>query len=751
VDVAAVVDVAARRLGQEAVMTVAPDPPAALPPPCPPEPAASLPIRRAPRPPILARITLAILTALTTGCGVWGFMKVIGSDGVDVLDLLLLPLFTLLFLWVAFSFWTASLGFIQLHRHRQRASALLRNQAGRGDRPLPRTALLMPVYNESPADVYAGLVATCESLRATGQAGSFDLFILSDTRDPRVWLEEELMWASLAASFGHVMGVYYRRRERNTGKKSGNIAEFLRRWGGAYEYMIVFDADSVMSGSTVVEMARRMEDQPDLGILQAVPLPVMRESFFARMQQFAASAYGDVYAAGLACWTGLDGNYYGHNAIIRVKPFIEHCALPKLPGEPPLGGEVLSHDFVEAAMMRRAGWKVGLAHDLGGSYEQCPTTLIDFAQRDQRWCQGNLQHTRIVLRHGLHPVSRIHLFSGIMSYLSAPLWLAFMVLGVAQEAAHRAGWLSGWSWSWWPATDWPMAWGLGLLAATMMLLLLPKFWGLLTLEMDPVNLFGHGGQGDATASALLETFVSILLAPVMMAFHSRFVLATLTGHKVHWGKQRRDAEGTSFQEALRAHGGHTAAGIVAMLVLAAMRSPLLLWMLPVLLGLMLSIPLSMLLGSANIGRALRKQRFFMMPEETFLPPVLRRQMHALESYRERQNRIGSADPLIRVVVEPAFHALHLSILRQTAVESDAASAQARSEVQQIDRTGLERLSPADAVALLSSQTAMRHLHRHAWSHWPLEQLGISALRAELPAVAPPIAPFALRPAAPKPA
>lgn len=735
-------------------MTDAPDPDRMVPPDSPPEAnvAGSVaPASSASPTPIIPRIILAALTLLTTSLGVWGFAKVIGSDGVDLLDLVLLPLFTLLFLWVVFSFWTASLGFIQLHRHRPRASALLEMKDAARGRQFPKTALLMPVYNESPADVYAGLVATCESLRATGHAGGFDLFLLSDTRDPRLWLEEELMWASLAASFGGVMGVYYRRRRDNIAKKSGNVSEFLKRWGGAYEYMIVFDADSVMSGSTVVEMVRRMDNQPQLGILQAVPLPVMRDSFFARMQQFAASAYGDVYAAGLACWTGLDGNYYGHNAIIRVKPFIEHCVLPKLPGAPPFGGDVLSHDFVEAAMMRQAGWKVGLAHDLGGSYEQCPTTLIDFAQRDQRWCQGNMQHTRIVLRHGLHPVSRIHLISGIMSYLSAPLWLIFMTLGVIQEALHGLDYLRGWHWAWWPTSQVALWWGVGLLAFTMVLLLLPKFWGLLTLEMDPVNLFGHGGQGDATASAMMETLVSILLAPVMMAFYTKFVLAVLTGYKVNWGGQRRDAEGTTFREALDAHGVQTAAGLLAMILVGRLAPNLFWWMLPVMVGLTLSIPLSMLLASPQAGQWLRKQRFFMMPEETFTPPILRRQMHALDSYTERQLRIGSADPLIRVVIEPAFNALHTAITQATRPPDQQPPAEPSREVCQIDRPGLEELCDADARALLLSEVAMRNLHRYAWTNWPLEHLGVSAIRSTdaAPPVAPPISPFALRPATPQ--
>ncbi|WP_255210543.1 glucans biosynthesis glucosyltransferase MdoH [Methylogaea oryzae] len=294
-----------------------------------------------------------------------------------------------------------------------------------------RTAVVMPVYNEDPERVSAGLRSIWQSLKETGRDGEFDLFILSDTRDAQCWLQEELNWYQLCEETGAHGRVFYRNRVHNTSRKCGNIAEFCERWGGRYRYMIVLDADSIMGGSTLVKMVETMEAQPQVALIQTPPIPVNHESLFVRVLQFSSSLYGGMFAAGLNYWQMCDGNYWGHNAIIRLKPFVEHCHLPKLPGREPFGGEIFSHDFVEAALLRRAGWEVWLAYDMGESYEELPTTLIDFAKRDRRWCQGNLQHAGVLLVRGMRPLSRLYMLMGMMSYLSSPLWAMFlMVTGI---------------------------------------------------------------------------------------------------------------------------------------------------------------------------------------------------------------------------------------------------------------------------------------------------------------------------------
>ena len=260
----------------------------------------------------------------------------------------------------------------------------------------------MPIYNEAPSRVFSAVQAIYEDVEATGLGDAFDYFFLSDTTDPNIWIAEE---RALLAMRERLPGarIYYRRRRKNVARKAGNIADFVMRWGAAYPQMVVLDADSLMTADAIVRLAAAMEADPDAGIIQSLPLIVNRNTAFARLQQFAARIAGPVIAAGLAAWMGRDGNYWGHNAIIRTRAFADHCGLPDLPGRPPFGGHILSHDFVEAALMRRAGYAVTMLPTLGGSFEESPPSLIDLAARDRRWCQGNLQHIRVLPSARLRP------------------------------------------------------------------------------------------------------------------------------------------------------------------------------------------------------------------------------------------------------------------------------------------------------------------------------------------------------------
>lgn len=686
-----------------------------------------------------ARIGLSILALVTTLAASYAFARVLGSHGVKWLFLPSLALFALLFFWIAVSFWTASLGFVKclLHRGPRRAHAPPAPAADDPTAPvMPPTAILMPIYNENPTHVFAGLRATLESLRDADQGHRFDLFILSDTTDPETWLEEERAWAALKTAFDAGTRIYYRRRPRNAARKSGNIADFCEGWGGSYRYMLILDADSVMEGSTIVEMVRRMERDDRIGILQAPVVPVNNDSLLARCQQFAARMYGEIFTSGFALWTGSDGNYYGHNALIRVEPFIRHCGLPSLPGRAPLGGEILSHDFVEAALMRRAGWKVVMADDLTGSYEECPTTLTDFAKRDQRWCQGNMQHIRLVFTCGLHPMSRVHLGMGAMSYLSSPLWLLLMVLAIGAAISPGSvapGAASG------GAAPAASAWyerhlALMLFGFTMALLLLPKLWGYLLLLTDRPRREAQGGAARAGLSVLLDTAVCMLTAPVMMAFHSAFVISTLFGHTIEWLPQRRHAAGVALRDAIQAHAIHTLAGLLAAFGILLFTPGLFWWMLPVLAGLILSIPLALLLGSVRAGRHLAARGLLLIPEETHVPEVLQRQrMHHEAAESTRQSRQGRSNVVYQVVVDPAFLATHVAILRAAGGGTADVPPDLLERIRQIAFHGSPLyLTRKHQLAMLSDETSLRRLHEQAWSCWPL-----SVLNGVEPALAPP--------------
>jgi membrane glycosyltransferase len=656
------------------------------------------------------RTALALLTVLSTGLATRFFWQVISAAGWGAIDLALATLFTSLFVWVAFSFWMATFGFISLWR---------RSRHTRGSPATPPldhstpTAIVMPVYNESPTAVFGKLRAMVGSLEATGSAGAFHVFVLSDTTDPDVWLEEERAWAQFVAEAPAALRVFYRHRAENRSRKAGNIADFCQRWGARYELMIVLDADSVMAGETMVEMVRRMHRDPKLGILQVPPRPVNRGSFFARMQQFAAETYGPVFLEGFHLWSQCDGNYWGHNAVIRVQPFMEHCDLPVLPGSAPLGGEILSHDFVEAALMRRAGWKVCLAHDLHGSYEECPTTLLDFARRDQRWCQGNMQHVRLLLAEGLHPASRLHLGMGAMSYLASPLWLLFLtltllaaLLGGDTFVAGRAG----------PS-------GAGLFAVTMAMLLVPKLWGVILHIRQPRQAAEQISGSRVLASAALETLASILLAPIMMLLHTQFVLATLRGAKVTWHAQSREDHAVPLGDALRTHYAHTLAGW-ALAGLGWFFAPEMLpWLAPVLLGLALAIPLSMVLGSAAVGRWLARRKLLLISEE-IAPPALLASASAASLVDTRLRR-GPA-PLAELLRDPTYYALHVGILRSTDGHRPATAAQVHAARQLLLAHRLDAAPAELRRAILNDARALETLHVLSRCHRPPERRALSA-------------------------
>lgn len=649
-------------------------------------------------------VLLLGLSLLTTAPATTAFVRLLDGPGHDLSSIPLVTLFSALFFWISFSFWTATLGFLVRLRRRFAPSAPPPRAGPR--EALAKTAVVMPVYNEDPAQTLSALLAMRECLLRTRHAGSFEFFMLSDSIDPDIWLREEIAWAELAHGGRGPCPIFYRRRARNTGSKSGNIGDFCKKWGRHYTFMVLLDADSIMAADTLIEMVRRIQADPELGILQSPPVPINRGSLFARLQQFAASVYGPMWASGYALWCGPNGNYWGHNAIIRVSAFLACCGLPRLAGRPPLGGEIMSHDFVEAALMRRAGWTVRLADDLGGSYEECPTNLITYAKRDQRWCQGNLQHLRLLLAPGLHPLSRVHLAMGAMSYLASPLWLLLMVLGLMTAATRRSADGS--------ATDMESA-GQGVLlyGLTMGLLLAPRLWAYILLLLEPARLRPRGGAARVAASVLLETLFSVLLAPILMLAQSLFVAAALLGRTVRWDAQSRSEEHIRLRQAWRAHRGHMAAGLLATASVLWLTPALLGWMAPVLAGAVLSVPLSIVLSSARAGCRLREWGLLLIPEETHLPALVRRKEHYLN---QTSAAMAGPDPFIRVVLDPALNEVHNSLLSGSDAEGSAPAGRSLRRVALYG--GPSWLSSTQKLVLLSDARAMRWLHHAAWRRWP---------------------------------
>jgi membrane glycosyltransferase len=574
----------------------------------PPRPA---PHRPAAAATVFARIFVSAVTIGLTAYGAWEMSQVVGDEKATLLQEAFLVLFVLTFGWIAFAAGNAALGFYAVMTRRPSAAAPV-------GRLTSRTALVMPVYNEETEVVFARLRRMAQALIGSGQGWHFDVFVISDSTDQNVASAEYGAALRLSRELSGRMGVYYRRRDKNTGKKAGNVADFVRRWGGAYDHMIVLDADSTMTAEAMIALVADMEANPRAGLIQTVPRLIAKRSLFSRMQQFGSAVYGPVVAAGVAMWQGREGNFWGHNAIIRLKAFAGACGLPELPGRKPFGGHVMSHDFVEAALLRRAGWDVTMRADIEGSFEEPPPSLADHAARDRRWAQGNLQHLAIIPASGLHWVSRFHFVNGVMAYLSSPLWLAFLVIGLVlawQGAIVLPDYFpNGQSlFPTWPTFDAERA--LALMSFALVILLVPKMLAVLAAILRPEARKGSGGALAITASFVIETLVSALIAPILMLMQTSFVMQILSGRDSGWNAQSRDDGSMAWSAAAHAHAHHTLAGVVMALAALMIAPSLFLWMLPVWLGLMLSIPLAQATSTVAGGDLTRKFGLFLIPEE----------------------------------------------------------------------------------------------------------------------------------------
>lgn len=574
---------------------------------------------------------------------------------------LMTVLFILTFAWIALFFWSSIFGFIELWKKRRVPGIVWGGETA----PLnSKNAVLMPVYNESSVNVLGNLLAMAESLAATGYSEHFDIFVLSDTTNPKVWVEEEKMWLEAKKMMPAGVDLYYRRRPKNLARKSGNIEDFCNKWGAYYDYMIVLDADSLLAGETMVKMALLMENNPKTGIIQAPPMCLNGNSMFARIQQFAGKVYGPIVSAGLAYWQVGDSNYWGHNAIIRVRAFMECCGLPVLKGKAPFGGHILSHDFVEAALISRGGWAAWLLPELKGSYEECPPTMIDFATRDRRWCQGNMQHMKILVSKGLHPVSRVHFVIGIMSYLSSPIWLCFLLAGLMIALGRE----------FFPPVYfqevrtlfpvWPIFDKIGTIAlfiVSMFMLIFPKFLGLIIYLKENKDKKLIGGWLGAPKSVLAEIVMSALNAPIMMMFQSKFVFDIFAGNDAGWSTQNRGDRGTSFKEARERHFWHMMLGITATIVIWFYAHSLFWWMLPITVGLIFSIPISMLSSRVRAGQFFRRRKYFIIPEEVEPPEILQRAKVYAEILKTKIPEKKGVDLVISDSLMNAAHILMLPI------------------------------------------------------------------------------------------
>ena len=678
------------------------------------------------------RILLTVLVLVPSVVASQFMLEVLPHRGTTWLEATITLCFAALFGWISIGLWTAVLGFYTLVRRRDPFALAPREEIdGREIDPQVRVALLMLICNEPVERVFAGLRAVRRSLERAGALDRFDIFVLSDSTDPGVWVEEEAAWFDWCREVDGFRNIHYRHRRARAGRKKGNVADFCRRWGRRYRYLITLDADSVMTGATLVDLVKRMEAHPDAGIIQTLPFAVNRRSLFARVQQFSSRVYGPMFAAGLHFWQLGDGQYWGHNAIIRIAPFMAHCALPRLPGKPPLGGEILSHDFVEAALMGKAGWTLWLAFDLEGSYEEVPSSLLEEMTRDRRWCQGNLQHLRIAFTRDLKGAHRALFLNGALSYVSAVLWFCFLALSTAEavwEVIREPRYFPDGAslFPVWPV--WRPDWAISLVAVTAAILFLPKFLGIALVLFRWRNARLLGGIALLTVSVLLEIAFSALFAPIRMVFHVRFVIANLLGRTVSWRSQAREDAETSWREALRHHGLDTVVASAWGLGVHWANPEYFWWLTPVVAALVLSVPLSVVASRVRAGDRARRWGLFRIPEESAPPPVL-------EDLARFETSLGSAcdrrpleerDGFVRAAVDPYVNALHALLLRSPRPLAPEIRLRRRRLRERALAEGPAALSTDERRSLLVDPLEMGRLHREVWrlrSREPAEAWG----------------------------
>ena len=664
------------------------------------------------------RSLLALTVVAQTLIAVYYMLATLPYHGSTGVEKTITALFAILFAWISAGFWVAVVGFIVRRFGGDPYSLLKRHKPAQlAKTPLARTAIVMPIYHEPVAESLRALRAAYRCLEQAGRLEAFDFFIISDSRDPNVWLAEQTTWARLCRELNAFGRIHYRRRPVNLDYKSGNVADFLRRWGRSYEYMIVFDSDSVMSADSIVPLVQLMQLEPQVGMIQTQPSIVNGRSAFARFQQLGNTVYGALFGSGLAALQMGEAAYWGHNAIIRVQPFMRACGLKKLPGFGLFRGPILSHDFVEAAYMGRAGYEVWLEPELPNSYETSPPSLVDELARDRRWSKGNLQHLWLLLfGRRIRFAHRMVFLNGIMSYLASPLWLAFLIASAVETTVFVL-----WPINYFPDgrslfplwPEWHPSLAITLAGSTAILLFLPKFlaWFDAVLSRQTRQ---YGGANRLGISILMETLVSTMLAPIRMLAHTGFVLSAIFNVSLHWGGQNRAAE-TRWRDALVKH----APGSIAALGWAGFAywlDPLYFWWsMPVVVPLVLAAPTSVILSRVWLGQWLKRRRLLLIPEEVEAPPVL--------AFANDVRALAGGNGL------PAFHnavlnkranALHVALARRRSGETRRKHMAALCQRCLID--GPEALTRKQLDQLAQDAESLGWLHCEAWraphdSYW----------------------------------
>jgi membrane glycosyltransferase len=559
------------------------------------------------------RAVFAVLFSVTMAGSLWLAAVALAPGGLGILDLAVLLLFAVTLPWMVAGFSNAVIGFIVMRISADPMAAVLPAAGLIGDdQPVTAsTAILLCVRNELPLRIIRNLEPMLEGIHASGYSERFHLYLLSDTSDADLAVREEALFSELIASWRDRIAISYRRRTVNVGFKAGNIREFCERWGSRHEFAVTLDADSFMSADAIIRLVRIMQVDPKLGILQGLVVGLPSTSLFARIFQFGMRLGMRSYTIGSAWWQSDCGPYWGHNAVLRLEPFIKHCQLPLLSGGGKEERHILSHDQIEAALMRSAGYHVRVVprEDLG--WEENPPTLLEFMRRDLRWCQGNMQYWRFLLLPNLRPVSRYQLVLAILMFIGSPAWIGLLAL-----ATIALVWCDD------PATIMRADAGSALLTWVLVMWFSPKIAGALDVLLSPEERRAFGGAGRFTVNFVIDAMYSIVLCPILWISHTIFLFGLLFNREISWMGQVRDDHAVPLTLALRDLWPQTVVGCASIgLVLASQP-----WALPYVFLLAGGPALSALFATVTawpaLGGLAARMGIGRVPEETVTPEDL---------------------------------------------------------------------------------------------------------------------------------
>jgi membrane glycosyltransferase len=551
---------------------------------------------------IFSALSVLTLAAMTS----W-LAEVFTMSGFDLLDGVMLVCFLVCAPWFVIGFWNSVIGFgvLQLAKDPLNVVNPAAVRARIDDPIFVRTAILMTVRNENPARAFKRMRAVKTSLDVTGLGNHFDYYILSDSSEPAVIEAEQAAFAAWFSEFPDPERLIYRHRAENAGFKAGNVRDFCERWGKKYEIMVPLDADSLMTGSAIVRLVQIMQANPRLGILQSLVVGMPSPSFFARVFQFGMRHGMRSFTTGSAWWHADCGPFWGHNAAVRIAPFTDYCKLPDLPGKPPFGGHILSHDQIEAVLMRRAGYEVRVLTEEDGSYEENPPALPDFVQRDTRWCQGNLQYLKLVNLPALLPISRMQIVMAIQMFLVSPAIILFVIAAALSAALFSNEAL------------FPKNQAILFYLVFILMYLSPKLLGVSQALLHAPRRYG--GAVRILVGTVVETVFTFMIVPISMFNQTMFMLALLFGRNIGWASQQRDGYRVSWRAAVEDLWPATSFGTAILIFIAFAAPAAILWFLPFLMGLILSIPFAVFTSSPEVGEAAVQWRLCAIPEEFTTP------------------------------------------------------------------------------------------------------------------------------------